>query len=93
MTGYSGELLTDPSRESYKALGFTGSIAKVMGVKVLSRAFSALRAGHMPGAVQGSTLQLGGAVIIRPDATVAYYFASAEAGDHPPVTELLHALG
>lgn len=63
-----------------------------MGLKVLSRAFSALGAGHMPGTVQGSALQLGGAVILRPDATIAYYFASAEAGDHPPATALLDAL-
>lgn len=29
---------------------------------------------------------------IKPDATVAYYFAGAEAGDHPPVADLLGAL-
>lgn len=88
-TRYHGELLTDPSRESFKVLGFTSGFGKVMGLKVLSRAFSALGAGHMPGAVQGSALQLGGAVIVRPDATIAYYFASAEAGDHPPIAALL----
>jgi hypothetical protein len=91
-TGFRGELLTDPSRESFKVLGFASGIGKVMGLKVLSRAFSALGAGHMPGIVQGSALQLGGAVILRPDATVAYYFASAEAGDHPPINALLDAL-
>lgn len=91
-TGYSGELLTDPSRESYKVLGFASGVGKVMGLKVFSRAFSALISGYMPGTVQGSALQLGGVVIIRPDATVAYSFASAEAGDHPPVASLLEAL-
>jgi peroxiredoxin len=91
-TGFRGELLTDPSRESFKVLGFASGIGKVMGLKVLSRTFSALGAGHMPGTVQGSALQLGGAVILRPDATIAYYFASAEAGDHPTVTGLLDAL-
>ncbi len=63
-----------------------------MGLKVLTRGFSALLAGNMPGAIQGNALQLGGAVIVKPDATVAYYFASAEAGDHPPVADLLGAL-
>lgn len=91
-TGYCGELLTDPSRESYKILGFSSGISKIMGLKVLSRGFSALRAGYKPGTIQGSALQLGGAVIVRPDATIGYYFASAEAGDHPLITDLLDAL-
>jgi hypothetical protein len=72
-------------------LGFARGIGKVMGLKVLSRAFSALGAGHTPGTVQGSVLQLGGVVIIRPDATIFYYFASVAAGDHPPMTALLEA--
>ncbi len=91
-TGYRGDLLTDPSRESYKILGFTSGISKVMGLKSFSRGLSALLAGYKPGTIQGSALQLGGAVILNPDATVAYYFASAEAGDHPPVADLLDAL-
>jgi len=91
-TGYSGDLLTDPSRESYKILGFTSGISKIMGLKAFSRGFSALRAGHKPGTIQGSALQLGGAIIVKSDGTVAYYFASAEAGDHPPVADLLEAL-
>jgi hypothetical protein len=92
ITGFRGDLLTDPSRESYKILGFTGGISKVMGLKALSRGFSAWRAGYKPGTLQGDALQLGGAVIVNPDGTVAYYFASAEAGDHPPVAALLAAI-
>lgn len=91
-TGYRGELLTDPSRESFKTLGFTSGIKKIMGLKTLSRGFSALRAGYKQGTIQGSALQLGGAIIVKPDLTVAYYFASSEAGDHPPIKDLLEAL-
>lgn len=91
-TGYRGDLLTDPSRESFKILGFTGGISKVMSLKAFSRGLSALRAGYKPGTIQGSALQLGGAVIVCPDRTVAYYFSSAEAGDHPPIADLLDAL-
>ena len=91
-TGYRGDLLTDPSRESYKILGFTSGISKVMSLKALSRGFSALRAGYKPGTIQGSALQLGGAVIVCPDTTVAYYFSSAEAGEHPKIADLLDAL-
>lgn len=92
VTGYSGELLTDPSRESYKLLGFSSGISKVFGFSTLSRGFSAMRAGYRPGAIQGNPLQLGGAIIVKPDGTLCYYFASAEAGDHPPVEDLLKAL-
>lgn len=91
-TGYRGELLTDPSRKSYKILGFTDGISKILSLKAFFRGFSALRAGHRPATIQGSALQLGGAVIVHPDATVAYYFSSAEAGDHPPIADLLEAL-
>ena len=48
--------------------------------------------GYKPGTIQGSALQLRGAVIVNPDGTVAYYYASAEAGDHPQVTDSLDAL-
>jgi hypothetical protein len=92
VTGYRGDLLTDPSLESYKILGFASGVGKVMGLKALFRGFSAMRAGYKPGKIQGSVLQLGGVIIITPDATVPYFFASAEAGDHPPISDLLAAL-
>jgi hypothetical protein len=31
-------------------------------------------------------------VIIKPDGTMPYYFASSEAGDHPSVEDMLAAL-
>jgi hypothetical protein len=92
VTEYRGELLSDPSLKSYNILGFTSGIGKVMGLKALSRGITAMRAGYRPGTIQGSTLQVGGAVIINPDATVSYFFASTEAGDHPPISDLLGAL-
>jgi hypothetical protein len=48
-------------------------------LKILTRGFSALCASYKPGTIKGSALQLGGAVIVNPDETVAYYYASAEA--------------
>ena len=92
VTGYRGELLTDPSRESYRLLEFTSDILGVMGLKPITHAFTSMLAGFTPGMIHGNVFQLGGAVIVKPDGTVPYYYASSEAGDHPPVDELLAAL-
>ena len=93
MTGYRGILLTDPSLESYKLLGFKSDLTDVIGLKSFAKSFSALRAGFMPGSLQGHALQLGGAVVILPDGSTPYFFKSSAAGDHPPVEALLAAIG
>jgi len=62
-----------------------------MSIKSIPRVFSALKGGHKQGAIQGNTLQLGGAIIVDPSDTVRYYFASKKAGDHPEVEDLLEA--
>lgn len=90
---YPGEIFTDPSRESFRLLGFQSGVSGLLGLKALSRGFSALKSGFTPGPIQGSALQLGGAVIINPDGTVRYHYVGREAGDHPPVSEILSALG
>ena len=55
------------------------------------KAASAFKQGHRQGAIQGSTLQLGGAVIVDVSGAVLYFFAGKKAGDHPRVDELLAA--
>ncbi len=92
VTGYKGELLSDPSRQAFTMLGFSSSITGLMSIKSISRAFSAMKSGHKQGAIQGNTLQLGGAVIVDPSHTVRYFFASKKAGDHPAVDDLIAAV-
>ena len=92
-TGYQGILLTDPSRESYNFLKFKSGLTDIIGVKSFTQSFSALRAGFMPGALQGHALQLGGAIVVAPDGNIRYFFKSSAAGDHPPVEALLAAVG
>lgn len=91
-TGYSGELFSDPARESYQLFQFQSGVGKVVGVKALSRAFSALKSGFLPGALQGSALQLGGAAVVTIDGEVIYHYISQEAGDHPAPGAMLEAL-
>lgn len=93
MTKYPGILLTDPSLETYKFLKFKSGIADVIGIKSFTQGFSALKAGFMPGSLQGHALQLGGAVVIVPEGKIVYHFKSSAAGDHPPVEALLEAAG
>ena len=91
-TGYDGLLLTDPERKVYRHLKFKDSVTNLIGLKSFSAGFSALKSGHIPGAMKGSAVQLGGAVAITPDNRVVFYFQSGFAGDHPSVPELLKAV-
>lgn len=61
-------------------------------MKTLSRGINALRQGIRPGTLQGSALQLGGAVVIDKNGSLLYQFRSTEAGDDPPVDEMLGAI-
>ncbi len=93
VTGYSGKILTDPSREAFKILGLTSSLGGLLGSKMFARAISALKQGIKPGSVQGNALQLGGAIIINTDESIEYTYRSSEAADDPPVSEMLAAVG
>jgi hypothetical protein len=63
-----------------------------MSANSLFKAMSALKNGHRQGSVQGSTLQLGGAVIIDAAGLLLYYFAGRKAGEHPDIDELIQAI-
>jgi hypothetical protein len=91
-TGYNGLLFSDPSLAAFSLLGFAGGITGVMSIRSVFNAVSAFRQGHRQGAVQGSALQLGGAIVIDVSGAVRYYYASAKAGDHPAVEDLIQAV-
>lgn len=86
------DLFADPSRRSYQILGFSSGLGKLIGIKPIKRALSALSSGHRPGSLQGSALQLGGAAVIDSDGTLRCLIKEEQAGDHPPVAELLAAV-
>lgn len=89
MTGYTGKLFTDPSLESFRALGFSRKISGLLAANAFARGFKALKDGIRPGSMQGDALQLGGAVIIGPGDQLFYYFKGKQAADHAPVQALL----
>ena len=92
--GLDVPLYTDPSLETYRALAFhRGLVRTALSPRTWAHAARALAGGFLQGRTQGDPLQLGGVVVVRPDGTVAYRHASAEAGDHPPIADILAALG
>lgn len=92
VTGYSGLLLSDPTRLAFSILGFTSGITGLLSLHGLSRTLLALKEGIRPGALHGSALQLGGVLIVEPSNQIRYYFASKKAGDHPAIVDIFAAV-
>ena len=92
VTGYRSDLFADPDREAYRVLGFSSGISKMLGIKPLQGALSALKSGIRPGTLQGSALQIGGAVVIAPGGELRYLYREKYVGDHPQVAKILGAV-
>jgi peroxiredoxin len=92
ITGYGGLLFSDPSLAAFSLLGFSKGLAGFMSISSVFKAASALKEGHRQGSVQGSTMQLGGAIVIDVSGAVCYFFSGRKAGDHPKINELLNAV-
>lgn len=92
ITGYKGQILTDPDRLTFKFLGLISGIGGLLGLKTITRGISAIFKGVKPGKLQGSALQLGGAVIIDKTGSLLYHFRCKEAGEDPLVSDMLAAV-
>lgn len=88
-TGYTGKLFTDPSLKTYEVLNLKRSIGSLFGFKSLKEGIRAAASGYLQTSIQGDTLQQGGAVIVGPGDILHYSYRNTEAGDHPPVSEML----
>jgi peroxiredoxin len=89
-TGYTGDLYTDPSLQSFQLLNFKKSITSLLGFKTIKSALHALSTGYMQKGIQGDALQQGGVVVIDSGQPV-YFYANTEAGDHAPLDEIIKA--
>lgn len=84
---------TDPKRQTYAHLGFKRGWASVLDPAAVRYALRALKAGFRQGRTQGDPIQQGGVLVVKKGGAVEYGFASASAGDHPPVELVVeHAL-
>jgi hypothetical protein len=92
--GIGAPIYVDPSRRVYEALGLKRGVLAALGsASVVFHAARAVKGGFRQTGVQGDPWQLGGVFVVAPGGEVRYAYASAAAGDHPPVEAILDALG
>lgn len=80
---------TDPKRQTYAHLGFKRGVLSVLDGALLKYARRALKAGFTQGRTQGDPVQQGGVLVVKRGGEVVYGYASATAGDHPPLDEVI----
>lgn len=86
-------ILADEARTSYQAAGAKiATMSELLGPKMITRGMSA---GRRYGVHQGRTIghpaQLGGAMLITPDGSVAWSHMSQDASDNAEPDEILAA--
>jgi hypothetical protein len=92
--GIESPVYVDTERRAYEALGMKrGVLAAIGSFATVRAAARAARAGFRQGGVQGDAWQLGGVLVVRPGGGVLYRHLSSAAGDHPPLDDILSALG
>ena len=91
-TGYEGEIYSDPSRATYKALHLRRDIRSTFSAGTVRKAFTAFRQGFRQTATQGDPWQQGGVFVFDASGEVVFSYASSHAGDHPSVELLLRGL-
>ena len=89
--GLDFPVYTDPSRATFKALGFRRDLAEIFSFDLVRNSRRAMSKGFRQTSTQGDALQLGGLVLVRADGSVPWIYRSRVAGDHPPVTQILEA--
>jgi len=87
-------VLADEKRVSYRAAGAkVGTLDELLGPKVVAKGLvSALRSRQPQGRTIGHPAQLGGAMVVRPDGSVAWSHMSEDASDNASPAEILSAL-
>ena len=87
-------VLADEDRASYKAAGAKiATVTELVGPKLVAKgAVLSARTGLVQGRTIGHTAQLGGAMVIRRDGTVAWSHMSEDAGDNASPKEILAAV-
>jgi hypothetical protein len=89
---YKGEVYTDPSLASFKAMRLRRDLRSSMGLRVVRNAVQAYRDGYRQTKVQGDPWQQGGVFVIDSDGNICFSYASERAGEHPPTHEIVRAL-
>lgn len=87
--GLAAPVWVDPTRASYRALGLRRSPFAVLNPAALGNLGRAAIKGFRQGRTQGDPWQQGGVLVVRRGGAPVYSYASAVAGDHPPIAVVL----
>ena len=82
---------SDKPRKTYEHLGFKRGMLSTVNPKAAMNAARAFAKGFRQTRTQGDPLQQGGVIVVGKGGESLYAYASAEAGDHPPIDEVLEA--
>ena len=87
-------VLADNDRASYRAAGAKmGGVGQLLGPSVVAKGLmTTLRTGKMQTRTIGDPSQLGGAMVIRQDGTVAFSHMAKDASDNVSPEELVAAV-
>jgi hypothetical protein len=83
------EVFSDERRAAFALAGFHRGIKTLLRPQAIGNYLRAFVAGHRPKRIQGDALQQGGVLVVGPDGTVFYRYASRASGDHPDPLDLL----
>lgn len=86
------DVFVDPSRRTYDAAGLKRGMGATFSMNVLKNSVRAMKNGHFQGMTKGDPWQQGGVFVLGPGDTEHYAYVSAQAGDHPPVDEVVDAI-
>jgi peroxiredoxin len=86
-------VLADEHRQSYRAAGAKiATMSELLGPRVLAKGIATSRqTGQVQGRTIGHPAQLGGAMLIKDDGTVAWSHMSEDAGDNASPEEIVAA--
>lgn len=90
--GLEERILLDPGLVAYRAAGLRRGRAELFSPRMIGNAVRAWKAGFRQTGVEGDAFQLGGVLVVRAGGDLVYRYASREAGDHPPIEEVLAGL-
>ena len=91
-TGIELPVYVDKERVIYKALEFKRPLLSFLNPKMFKRAAEARKEGFTQPGVHGDAFQLGGVILLMPDGSIPYKYASQFAGDHPGLDDLKAAV-
>lgn len=83
---------TDPSLESFRAMGFKRGFLVSLGIRSIANGLGMFRKGYSQGGYNkatGDLWQMGGVLVIKPSGAVAYHYISTALGDYPPENDLV----